>query len=150
MSCGSPPDFASISPAAGRSGLTYPPTPRGNRYLSTYHHRGSGSPEKNVWLEAVPPPEEYGIFWRADCGEWRGSSGSLWGLLDGGDRVLGTRGQRLCFFPAPSNRGDDWHGYPLSPADDGRNPPPQELIEKWKIEGTITRTWARRAERGVI
>ncbi len=151
IDCPEPPNFRKIRGIRERSGIRFPSTPKGKGFISVFHHRGAGHPShKSVWLKDVRPADEYGIFWSADCGDWRDSAGNYWGIKDRGNAELGTRGQRLCFFPLTSNASDDWHGYPLSPADDDRDPPPDELILRWETAGVITRTWARRLERGIV
>lgn len=150
MSCDQPLDIAAVSCTAEPSGLRYPPTPNGKKYLSVYYHRAMRPTHKSTWSPSVSPTQEYHVFWCADCGDWLHVDGSLWGIADRGNAELGTRGQRLCFFPRPSNTTDVWHGYPLSPADDGRDPPPDSLVDKWENDGTVTRTWASRLRRGVV
>ena len=127
-----------------QAGIRFGPNGSGKLYVSLYAHRGD-RPQKSTWLREVPPPTEYDIFCWADTGDWRDDSGHYWGIRDGGRAALGCRGERLAKFPCCLNPSDPWHGYPVSPLEDGeRAAPPGDFVERWRIAGIINRTIRRR------
>lgn len=131
---------------AGQPGIEFGPNGSGKRYLSLYAHRGANY-RKSMW--AMPPPEEYRVFCSSDYGNWSDHGGNLWGIDDGGNTVLGLRGERLSKFPRPTNATNPWHGYPVSPMEDGdRGAPPDLLVERWISTGVVSRTIGRRIQRG--
>lgn len=137
------------SSTATSSGIMFGPTQKGKWYISVYKHRGSGSPiHKSCWLHSVAPQVEFTIFVWSDDGDWRCSGGHYWGLRtqDGSEiEPLGNKGERLCKFPRTANSTDPWHGYPVLTSEDA---PPDEFVEQWLHNRVITRTVARRIQKG--
>ncbi len=123
---------------AGPAGIRYGPTCNGKVYLSLFNHRGR-RPNKSCW--AVTPNEEYVLFCTADREDWRDGNGHYWGMGDRALETVGTKGEKLCKFPKPSNAHDPWHGYPVSPYANGdADRPPSAIIEHWYGTGMISRT----------
>jgi hypothetical protein len=124
-------------------GVLFGPTAEGKSYLSMYAHRGANR-RKSQW--DIPPESEYDIFSRSDDDDWLDGDGHLWGAIDATGSPLGTRGERLAKFPHTALR-IPWHGYPVSPAS-GRDSemPPDELVERLRDDGRLTRTFARKLQ----
>ena len=103
---------------------------------------------KSKWHPSTPPPMEYDIFCSADYGNWRDLHGHYWGVHSGGATVLGCLGERLCRFPRTSNAGDPWHGYPVSPLENGDDDAPSDdFVENWIRTGVVSKTFGRRVQR---
>jgi hypothetical protein len=134
--------------AAGQplpGGVMFGPTVSGKMYLSLYIHRGSWI-GRSQWI--VEPQTEFNIFGAADNANWRGPNGHYWGVHVPDAGVLGARGERLAKFPQTSNAVDPWHGYPVSPLEDGdRSAPPDDLVELWRQNNVVSKTFARRIQR---
>src|SRR5215472_13444991 len=119
------------------SGILFGPSANGKNYLSVYAHRGSHW-GKSQW--SIPPNHEFGIFDRADQSNWVDNVGNYWGVDGATANAIGTRGEKLSHFPCTSNAHDPWHGYPVSPLEDGdRASPPDYLVEDWISHGVVTR-----------
>jgi hypothetical protein len=135
------------------AGLLYGPRAgSGKRYLCSNHHRGArrGGGHKHEWHPVnVPPFVEYRLFCRADDKDWFDSDGHYWGFGNyQGKMILGTNKERLCKFPLPSNATDAWHGYPVSPMQEGdKDAPPDEFIEEWIAKNFISKVFGRRIQR---
>lgn len=128
-------------------GLLFGPTTNGKTYLSTYDHRGRNR-VKSRWANAVPPPEEYAIFERADDEQQSDTDGHYWGVRDPQGSVLGAQGERLAKFPHNAVASAPWHGFPVSPANGRRSEiPPDDLVEKLVDAGAISRTLGRKIQR---
>lgn len=136
-------DTARVAGSAQPSGIAFGPTASGKLYLSVYAHRGA-NPRKSQW--AIPPTDEFGCFSRSDAEGWLDLDGHLWGALDPTGPTLGTRGERLAKFPR-TVPPTPWHGYPVS-ASSGRasETPPDELVERLRDDGRLTRTLARKLQ----
>jgi hypothetical protein len=127
-------------------GIVFGPNATGKRYLSTYHHRGSGSRQhKSIWAETISPSKECCLFYTAERENWQCSDQHYWGILDGGKTPLGKGGERLSKFPCPSNTTDPWHGYPVFSGDDA---PPDDFIEQWIARDVISKTTGRKIQKG--
>lgn len=136
---------------AVQPGIIFPPTASGKTYLSAYHHRGHGNhSRKSEWVSTVSPQMEYGIFCSSDAGAWKGCEGDFWGLHGGAKTVLGKSGERLCRFPAPTNRQDPWHGYPVSPMESLSDRPCDDLVRHWHRTGIIDRVVAQKIMKAKI
>jgi hypothetical protein len=136
--------------SAVQAGILFGPNDHGKTYLSIFLHRGI-RPNKNKWSSNITPPIEYSIFCPSDYANYNDNSGHYWGFLNRGDLRIGLRGERLCKFPLPSNIIDPWHGYPVSPMNDGDyNAPPDYLVQRWPQTGDISRTFARRIQKRKI
>jgi hypothetical protein len=134
-------------------GILFPPTKSGKTYLSVYIHRGHHRGRKKVKaIWAITPDAEYDLFVQADDLDWYDFHGHYWAIALGGRIVLGTRGQRLAKFPCNSNDKTPWHGYPVSPSQDGAagNCPPDAFIENWIQTEVVTRAFGRRLQRRLI
>lgn len=124
-------------------GHHFGPTSNGKFYVSLNYHRKSGNPQKAIW--DVSPDYEFETFKEADEKDWYDTSDSYWGIRDDGRAVLGSRGERLCKFPNPSNPNDEWHGYPVSPLERGpADAPPKALVDHWHQQQVISKTTHRR------
>lgn|SRR5262249_8857975 len=129
------------------SGILFGPNGSGKMYMSLYAHRGS-NPRKHQWLSAISPKMEFDIFCIADCSDWRDTTGNYWGIHDQGRTVLGTRSEKLCKFPCTSNSTDPWHGYPVSPSEEGdKDAPPDDFVEKWISTSVVSKVFGRRIQR---
>jgi len=131
------------------SGVLFGPNGSGKSYISLYSHRGTGSSRyKHQWVSLIPPLMEFSIFCTADTANWRDPSGHYWGLYNSGATVLGTRGERLCKFPKNTNENNPWHGYPVSPREDGdKDAPPDMFVENWIAHGVVSKIIGRRIQR---
>jgi len=131
------------------AGLEYGPTANGKMYLSVFKHRGDGSRRyKSIWSADILPDAEYGIFCSADEHDWNDESGNYWGVLDQGRAILGERGERISKFPCTSNDHDPWHGYPVSPKENGESDaPPDLLVEKWISDDVVTKELGRKIQK---
>ena len=108
-------------------------------YLSAFAHRGL-RPQKSKWAAGITPAIEYDTFCLADAGFWHDGDGNYWGIRDGGRTQLGQRGERLCKFPRIANDIDPWHGYPVSPLENGDiDCPADELVTSWFRSGIVSR-----------
>lgn len=136
---------------ATQPGVMFGPTNSGKRYIAVYKHRGSGSRKyKTVWDASVSPEMEYGIFCRADDGDWRCPDGHYWGVQTEDGNILtqlGQGGERLCKFPRTSNANDPWHGFPVLSSE---HRPPDEFVKEWRERGVISRTIEKRIQKGKL
>ena len=107
-------------------GVRYIATASGKTYRSLNYHRSAGGRNKSIWV--IERPEEFEVFSTADDHSWCDDQG-YWSFLGGANVKLGTRGERLAFFPTKVDSADDWHGYPLS-LTPVRRPRPC-LVESW-------------------
>lgn len=138
------------SGTATPSGISFGPNRSGKTYLSLYIHRGTRA-QKHQWSVNVSPSREYDIFCSADEGNWKDTQGHYWGVYAGGQTVLGSRGERLCKFPRTSNIEDPWHGYPVSPMEEGdKDAPPDDFVENWIATRIVSKTFGRRIQRRKI
>ena len=138
--------------SAGQAGIQFGPNNTGKLYVSLHRHRGSGSTAyKNRWAPQVPPAMEYDIFCAADYGGWVDVNGHYWGVDNGGVTILGDQGERLCKFPRNDNPRVPWHGYPVSPLQNGSvDAPPFAFVEDWIRHGVVSRTVGRRIQKWKI
>ena len=134
---------------ATSSGIHFGPNLAGKFYLSLYYHRGSNrSALKNKWHPEIKPPLEYQIFCNTDRENWYDSTGHGWGMRSRGDVIIGVQDERLCKFPYTSNESDPWHGFPVSPMENGdSDAPSDEFIDNWILSGAISKTFGRRIQR---
>lgn len=132
---------------AAAAGITFGPTSSGKHYLSAFSHR-NGNPLKSQWEPGLAPPEEYGIFVRADDSSSCDGEGNYWGVRDEAGGTLGTRGERLAKFPKNDMHTNPWHGYPIA-TDDGikAHCPPDVLVRAWIDAGVVTRPFGRKIQR---
>lgn len=132
-----------------QAGIQFGPTLSGKMYIAVYIHRGM-RPERNQW--SIPPDGEYKIFVAADQGNWHAPPGHYWGVQSYHAPTLGTRGERICKFPMGSNSANvPWHGFPVSPIDDGAgSAPPDSLVETWIQNRVVSKTIGRRIEKRKI
>jgi len=132
------------------NGLLFGPRALGGKsYISLYQHRGNGSLQhKNMWLRAFGPLDEHGLFCLADERAWQDAAGHYWAVHNGGATIVGERGEILSKFPANGNANVPWHGYPVSPANDGAGSfPPDDFVEGWRESNVVTKTVARRIQK---
>lgn len=134
------------------SGLLFGANASGKTYISLYQHRGNGSRRhKSIWAQTFSPTDEHALFCFADTSTWQDVSGHFWAVHNGGDAVLGERGEILCKFPANGNVNVPWHGYPVSPADErDADCPPDDFVEGWRQSGVVSKTLARRIQKRKI
>lgn len=133
------------NPVALPAGVMFGPTRSGKMYLSMYIHRGNLR-GRSQWH--IPPGREFTIFVAADDGNWRDVKGNYWGVDGLGAATIGTRGERLSKFPQTTNKTDPWHGYPVSPLEDGdRSAPSDDLVEMWIENNIVSKTTGRRIQR---
>jgi len=132
-----------------QAGLQFGPNKTGKLYLSVFYHRGNGRIKyKNKWHPTIHPSTEYHIFCKADYRNWSDSHGHYWGVHDGGVIILGIRGEILCKFPHNANPTTPWHGFPVSPMENGDcDAPPFEFVEDWIRNGVVSKTLGRRIQR---
>src|SRR5579871_184544 len=98
-------------PTMTQSGLLFEPNTNGKSYLSINYHR-DGTADKSQWR--ITRELEHAIFCESDENDWNDNDGHYWGHHDSGHTELGTKGERICHFPLPTNLTDAWHGYPVS------------------------------------
>jgi hypothetical protein len=79
---------------------------------------------------------------------------NYWGVLEQGQTVIGEKGERLSKFPCTTNPQDAWHGYPVFCVDERkRNALPSDfdkLVERWIIDGIITKEIGRKIQKEKI
>lgn len=118
------------------------PTPNMHYYMPMPYHNPTAQKrdDKTRWI--LNQGQQYEVFEIADTPDtvedvscWMNDDGSgLYGMLDGCEYVLGKDdGERLAFFPKPTNDTDPWHGYPKDSSELGDN-----LIEYWHKKNLIS------------
>lgn len=127
---------------------TYGPTTRGAYYRQLPYHARTAAPRSDKSRWCILEPEEYGIFALAHDGEWVSHPGdNLFSLLANGRTVLGHDQERLGYFPAPGNKTDPWHGYPVH---SWEKKPSPDLLDKWEREGVVDLSLRLKIERSKI
>lgn len=129
--------------------MQFGPNKTGKFYISIFYHRGTNRLVfKNKWHPDISPFTEYEIFCFADDGNWFDARGHYWGVRERGEAILGCSGERLCKFPKTSNVIDPWHGFPVSPMEDGDDyRPSDDIVEAWIATGIVSKTFGRRIQR---
>ena len=86
------------------------------------------------------------MFQPSDEAWWYcGRSSGLFSIVQDGELVLGEGGERLAFFPTPSNARDPWHGFPVSSSD--KQPSPA-VIDRWMNDQIMSEHVRRKLEGG--
>lgn len=111
----------------------------GTSYRSVNYHRSpSGTRDtKSIW--SISRHSECNIFCESEQKSWSDTDSNRWSVAGEKAQDFGTEGERLAFFPTPTNNTDAWHGFPVLRR--GRRPfrcPPDELLTKWLSEGRIS------------
>jgi len=113
----------------------------GTPYLSLdYHQSSSGTRhQKSIW--SLTRPDECHTFCESRLNAWADSDGNYWSVAAEKSEDFGTRGQRMAFFPVPTNETDTWHGYPIGRKNEQSDPhdPPTDLVQLWRDQGRISR-----------
>jgi len=134
------------SPTRNRTNGLYGPTARGHYYKPLRYHGRSAQPRAGKSRWCIKEGEQYLVFRPASEGDWSSERcAGLFGIMRNGSVVLGSEGQRLAFFPEPTNKTDPWHGYPATCAD---RQPGTDLIDRWASSGIITEHVRRKLEGG--
>jgi hypothetical protein len=123
------------------SGITFRSC-NGTEYISLNYHRSpSGTTyKKSIW--DIPRPDECHFFCIGSILLWKDDGGNCWAIGKDAEVVMGTLGERLAFFPRPTNQTDPWHGFPVG----GRRAlpvhrrPPDGLLRQWLESKWITKT----------
>lgn len=123
----------------------------GRTYKSMNYHRQSGyRPGKNIWHPSFAVSREPVAFDESDFARWEDARGNLWWTSAGAAMMIGTKGERIAFFPACANHPGPWHGYPVAPRDDEDYEIPEQLITLWESAGVVDDLVAGRMRRGKI
>lgn len=121
-------------------GHTYKPVPYHGS--STHGTRGG---RKTRWT--IPQNGQYYVFNYADERNWMDlKARGLFSFLNKCYTALGENGERLAFFPQPTNMSDPWHGYPVF-SDEIED---VSLVERWAEENEIDVTIMQRLLRQAI
>lgn len=137
---------------SSQAGVRVGPTTLGSFYLARDDHQHYSTPQRNRWNSQYRPADQFAVLDDAEHHSWRDSSQNLWGVSPGLP-VLGTQGERIAKFPARSNLSDDWHGYPVSALDPGReflHRPDPDIVTDWHSNGYIDERQRARIKRGKI
>ena len=126
----------------------------GTPYLSLDYHQPFSQLRhvKSIWL--LSRVDECHAFCEARLSHWSDQAGNYWTVTKDGDkRLLGDRGERMAFFPAPSDETDTWHGFPVGGGKDAlpfKQRPPADLVQRWTQEQRISRVNRARINRWVL
>lgn len=133
---------------------TYGPTLTGDYYISKEDHRRTAKKKfkKGVIIKArwaIEEGQEFGVF--KDANEKYAIcfciiNNCLFGLVEGGDLVIGQEGERIAKFPGTNNNKDPWHGYPVD-AIDSQNRPTSEMLDIWTEQKRISLATRLKIER---
>jgi len=123
-----------------------PPT----TYQSLYYHRPQSRMRgKSRWR--VSRDDECHAFCESSHRGWDDALGNRW-YVDVDGEELGTRRERVAFFPLSSNATGPWHGYPVSALPDAvvRKHVPKEILRAWQAENAtkrelLAKLWKRRS-----
>lgn len=127
----------------------YPANKKGHAYMpAPYHgsktHTTRGG-RKTKWT--VDQNGQHYIFNYADERDWMDNiARGLFSFYKKCKESIGSNGERLAFFPKPSNDFDPWHGYPVF-SDEMED---MNLVEKWAQDGEINVTTKQRLLRQAI
>lgn len=114
----------------------------GTVYVSLgYHRKGAGKKlPKALWV--ISRADECHTFCTSERRGWCDPDDQRWAVGKDAKRELGVGGERLAFFPRPTNTHDAWHGYPVSGKRGAahRRRPPDEIVHQWYEEGWISFT----------
>ena len=125
---------------ANKKGHTYKPAP----YHGASIHSTRGG-RKTRW--SIPQNGQYYVFNYADERNWMDEKArGLFSFYNKCYTELGENGERLAFFPEPTNNNDPWHGYPVF-SDEIED---MSLIEKWADEDERDMTIMQRLLRQAI
>jgi len=102
-------------------------------YLSIFKHRSRNDAKHLVSIWCITPDDECHVFCLAENESWKDQAGNYWSVPDMSESDYGTRGERVAFFPRPTNAPDPWHGYPLGRKSGvgSKKNPPDALIAAW-------------------
>lgn len=103
-------------------------------YIATSKHHG-GRNGHAQWM--IPFDAEVELFDTADVNSWGDHQECLWGIAVPLMQI-GANGEHICKFPAPTNGGDPWHGYPI-PTNESKSRPPVTLVARWHKDGIVSR-----------
>lgn len=114
----------------------------GTGYLSLGYHRSKAPKKHPKALWAIPRADECHTFCTSEGHGWSDDNGDCWAVAMDARRELGRNGERVAFFPEPTNDHDPWHGYPVSGrrSAPNRRRPPDGVVNQWYQEGWITFT----------
>ena len=134
-------------PTAVMTGGVFPPNAKGHSYMPMPYHashtHGTRGGKKNLW--SIPLNGEYYVFNYGDLRDWIDTvANGIVSFLDGCNEVIGKGGEKLAFFPTPTNPTDPWHGYPIS----SEEILDKKLAESWFNQGYITISTKQRILRG--
>jgi hypothetical protein len=123
----------------------------GYQYQFTTKHHG-GNKSEAQWDPELTLNEEFAVFDEADQANLLDKKGNLYGAVKvGADdlRILGTRGEQVAEFPAPSPPSP-WHGYPAFPLEGSNHEaaPPREVLTAMMKADIITKRGRRRLAKG--
>lgn len=115
-------------------------------YLSLNYHRSRTSTTNQKSLWQISREDECHTFCTAESKVWRDPQGNYWSVADSKASDFGTMGERLAFFPLPSNAEDSWHGFPVTTRRGvaSNKWPPDDLVDKWHESGRISYTESQR------
>jgi hypothetical protein len=115
----------------GNGGRLYGPTASGREYLCSGRHRNWRHPHKSTWLQSVTEQQESDFYEEAETQGWQADDEHWWTSRDC-SVDLGTAGQRLAFFPKPTNATDPSHGYPVTTYRSRDYKVPEDVISRWE------------------
>lgn len=127
--------------------IIFGPTSSGKMYTClSYHRCARATRNKRCW--AIARPLEYSVFEWADDVAAFDEGRNLWGFLfeDGELAIVGTEGERIARFPAPSNESDDWHGYPVHAQDLPARRPSPTFIESLYARALLNKVQKKRIQ----
>jgi hypothetical protein len=108
-------------------------------YQALYYHRPQGSAHgKSNWR--TTRDDECHTFCVSTDKSWSDEGGNHW-FVDANGEELGTRHERVAFFPYTSSLTGPWHGYPVS----GRagavaqKHVPREILTLWQAQNAVPR-----------
>lgn len=127
----------------------FPANKKGHKYKPAPYHGANShctrGRRKTRWT--IPQHGQYYVFNYADERDWLDElARGLFSFCNKCNDVLGENGERLAFFPKPTNESDPWHGYPVF----SEEIQDKELVEKWNEAGEIDVTTKQRLLRQTI
>lgn len=115
----------------GNGGRFYGTTGLGREYLCSSRHRDPRHPDKSTWLQTIGEQDESEFYEASEDALWS-ADGIHWWTSKDSALELGTKRQKLAYFPKPTNRTDPAHGYPVTTYRNKDYTVPESIIQKWE------------------